>query len=183
MAKMASATPGIGDSAVMAKTGRTWAAWVAALDRLGARDLTHRDIAKMAAQRFGLDAWWAQTVTVGYERLIGKRRIHQKADGFSATVSRTVAAAKKNLFSTWNDDRSRRALVKRMTYPSTRQAGKTLRFAWPSDNSRVVIAFYAKGPRKTQIVVQHEKLASAAAVARWKKFWSKAIDRSVAATA
>src|SRR5437868_148338 len=63
---------GMSDASVKKATGCTWNAWVKALDKMGAKEKPHRDIAAMVAS-FGTPNWWTQTVTVGYERIRGLR--------------------------------------------------------------------------------------------------------------
>jgi hypothetical protein len=58
----------VSDAAIAARTGRTWAEWIATLDGEGARDLSHGGIAELVHSRFGVDGWWSQSV-VGYERM------------------------------------------------------------------------------------------------------------------
>jgi len=55
----------------MAKTGRTWAQWVRLVDAVDAYAMPHRDIARHLHDQHDVDGWWAQTVTVGYERSAG----------------------------------------------------------------------------------------------------------------
>ena len=88
----------VSDAAIAARTGRTWAEWIVALDGAGARDLSHTAIAELVHGRFGVGDWWAQSVTVGYERLTGKRANLQKADGFAASGSLTVATGLERLY-------------------------------------------------------------------------------------
>jgi hypothetical protein len=163
-------TPGMSDAAVKAKTGQSWNEWRITLDKLGAKTLDHADIVKLIAEKYKLTWWWAQGVTVGYERLTGKRALYQKKDGFAAGVSKTCSAKAKPLFSVFDDSKTRRALLGMDVVFSTRRPAKSLRFAWPK-GGRVVIDFYPKPNGKTQIAVQHEKLAKARDVIRLKKFW------------
>ena len=69
------------DAAIAAKTGRTWRQWVDALDADGAASMTHRDIAAMVHAKHHVGDWWAQTVTVGYERVKGLRERGQRRNG------------------------------------------------------------------------------------------------------
>src|ERR671922_201454 len=61
------------DEAVRQNTGKGWREWVSILDDWGARERTHRDIARHLQEEHGVPGWWAQTVTVGYERARGMR--------------------------------------------------------------------------------------------------------------
>ncbi|MBL8628494.1 MAG: hypothetical protein JNM81_02625 [Rhodospirillaceae bacterium] len=164
------------DDAILAKTGRTWAQWVKTLDELGARALSHTELAHTVASKFKLPGWWAQGVTVGYERMTGKRALHQSNGGFVANVSKTMTASAKKLFGILDDEKARKALLKKAVNFSTRTPAKTLRFAW-TDTERVIIAFYEKAKDKAQIVVQHEKLAHADDVQKAKKFWQDVVAR------
>ncbi len=38
------------------------------LDRTGAKEMAHRDIATLLHEKYGVPEWWAQMVTVGYEQ-------------------------------------------------------------------------------------------------------------------
>ena len=67
------AAPGMSDAAVKAKTGKTWAEWIAALDKAGAKAMSHKEITKLLSSRHKLADWWSQMVTVGYERAKGLR--------------------------------------------------------------------------------------------------------------
>src|SRR5258708_4913455 len=65
---------GMRDAAVKAKTGCTWERWVQALDRVQAHAWPHREIARHVSARYKIPSWWAQMVTVGYERIRGLAR-------------------------------------------------------------------------------------------------------------
>jgi len=71
---------GRSDTALKAATGCTWERWVKALDHVEAHAWSHREIAKHVRERYKVSAWWAQTVTVGYERIKGLRAIGQRTD-------------------------------------------------------------------------------------------------------
>jgi len=77
---------------VKASTGCTWERWVKALDRVAAHTWPHRRIARYVHEKYKIPGWWAQTVTVGYERIKGLRAIGQRRDGaFEATKSKVFA--------------------------------------------------------------------------------------------
>lgn len=138
---------GIGSDAVERATGRAWEAWIEALEREGAKSMTHKEIASMLQEEFKLPAWWAQMVTVGYEQASGARAPNQGARGLRVHASRTIAADEA-----------------------------TVRAAWTQDAAGARVQFNAKGAR-TQVVVEEEGLPDAAAVKRRKAFWKDALDR------
>jgi hypothetical protein len=53
---------------------------VHALDYLGAKEMSHREIAALVSKKYKIDGWWSQTVTVGYERINGLRARGQRRD-------------------------------------------------------------------------------------------------------
>lgn len=167
----------IGDEALAAKTGRTWTQWLAALDADGCRAMDHKSIARHVHDRYAVGDWWAQMVTVGYERLAGLRARHQKSDGFAASASRTIAADLASLYKAWSDPRSRRRWLsdERLTI-RTAAADKSMRLTWSDGRTHVDVNFYAKGPGKSQVAVQHRKLASARDVEKIKKMWGERLD-------
>lgn len=64
------------------------------LDAAGARDWPHKQIAEHLVAAHGVDGWWAQSITVGYEQATGRRRERlllsvRPAAGKPATVSLT----------------------------------------------------------------------------------------------
>ncbi|HEY8244746.1 MAG TPA: hypothetical protein VII68_14870 [Casimicrobiaceae bacterium] len=166
----------VGDDAVKAKTGRTWAEWIMALDRAGAAKLPHKDIARLLNAKFGVGPWWCQMVTVGYEQAKGLRKTHQKADGWSGSASLTIAAHADDVFAAWNDARRRRAWLPDPITIRKSTAPKSLRITW-HDGSNVDVNLVAKSPDRTQIGVEHSKLASAKAVADAKRYWKDALGR------
>ena len=174
-ATRAAASAPVSDASIAARTGRTWAEWVVALDDAGARDLSHTAVAELLHRRFGVDNWWAQSVTVGYERLTGKRANLQKADGFAASGSLTVAAGLERLYSTAADEKRHRkwlppgVVVHKATRP------KSMRATSRDGSKSISFYFYAKGRGKAQITVQQDKLASQDAALKQKKVWAKSL--------
>jgi hypothetical protein len=72
-------------------TGRTHEQWFALLDEAGAAAMTHAQIATWLREEHDVGSWWAQNVTVEYERARGRRAVHQNAAGhFYAGASRTI---------------------------------------------------------------------------------------------
>jgi uncharacterized protein YndB with AHSA1/START domain len=168
----------IGSAAVKAKTGRTWAEWLAFLDRAGARKMSHAQIAAHLHESHGLSGWWRQMVAVGYEQARGLRARHQRPGGFEISVSRTVAAPATALFDAWKDARVRRRwlpgtaiVIRKATRP------KSMRITWSDRKTSLEVGFYAKGMGKGQVVVQHSKLPDAKAAAKMKRYWANTLDR------
>lgn len=167
---------GMSDTAVHAKTGRTWAAWTDVLDREGAAQMAHRDIAKLVTKRFGIPGWWAQTITVGYERIRGLREIGQRREGsYEANKSRTFPVDVATLFAAFTHAPLRRRWLAGAK-PAIRKAtdGKTVRMVW-EDGTRVEVYFVSKGA-KTQVAIQHRKLAARSDIEVRKAYWQERLD-------
>src|SRR5436190_20789210 len=98
---------GISSEAVAAATGRTWAQWVALLNREGAVHMAHADIAKHLSAKHGVPSWWSQMVTVGYERITRGREVGETTTGWQASRSKTVAVPVTRLYKAWSDPKVR----------------------------------------------------------------------------
>jgi len=171
------ALAGMTDAAVAAKTGRTWRQWVDALDADGAAAMTHRDIAAMVHGKHQVGDWWAQTVTVGYERIKGLRERGQRRNGtYEASKSRTFDVPVSTLFDLWADDVTRRRWLGNVKEAvRTAKRPKSVRLGWP-DGTIVVVGFLPKGRGKSVVALTHTKLRDRAASDDVKRFWSDRLD-------
>jgi hypothetical protein len=99
--------PRMSDSAVKAKTGKTWKEWFAILDKAGASKMNHQEIVKYLNTKQGLGPWWQQMVTVTYEQVRGRREKHQKPDGYQISLSRTIPSPLAKLFKSFANEKAR----------------------------------------------------------------------------
>jgi hypothetical protein len=168
------ALAGMSDDAVRAKTGRDWKGWVEHLDGRDAARLPHREIARHLQREMELSAWWAQTVTVGYERIRGLRDIGQRRGGsYEAHKSKTLPVAVAELYRAFNRPQAReRWLPDEGLEIRTATPEKSMRIAW-GDGTSVDVRFTAKSEAKSQVAIQHQKLASKAEAERKKRFWAE----------
>ena len=168
---------GRSDAIIKERTGCTWERWVKALDYAQAYTWTHREIAKHVHEKYKVPGWWAQSVTVGYERIKGLRAVGQRRDGsFEATKSRTFAVPLVRLYRAFNDARTRARWLPGVDLTvRTATRGKWMRITWP-DRTSVAVGFASRGAGKSQVAVQHEKLADRAAAARMKEYWAERLD-------
>ena len=169
-----SALTQMSDDAVAAKTGRTWPEWVSWLDSRKASGLPHAEIAKLVKNEGEITMWWAQTVTVGYERIKGLREIGQHADGgYAANKSKTVRVGVSKLYQAFSHSRQRRRWLPDVEWTvRTSTANKSMRVVL-ADGSALDLYFTAKDENKSQVSLQHRKLADKAAVEEMKMFWSE----------
>jgi hypothetical protein len=166
------------DEAVKVKTGKVWAEWFKILDAAGAKNMSHPEMAGFLYHDQKVPHWWCQMVAVVYEQKHGLREVHQTCTGdFAAGVSRTLGIPLAKLYKAWTDKKARKAWLKgdKMEI-TTATANKSIRAKW-DESDRMSVYFYPKGAGKTQVVVDHMKLKSAAESKRMKNFWSEAVAR------
>ena len=167
---------GMSDASIKEATGCTWDRWVRTLDRAGAAEKSHREIAKIVAF-FGTPGWWTQMVTVGYERIRGLREKGQvRAGGYQTSKSRTFDAYVTRVYDAFADARTRKRWLDEDVTIRSATEHKRMRLAWP-DGTSVVVGFVAKGASKSVAAVQHEKLSDRVAVEAAKRAWGERFDR------
>lgn len=167
--------PIVSEDALVGATGRSWEQWFAILDAWGGTERPHGEIARHLADAEGVEPWWTQTITVGYERARGIRVKHQRADGvFAVSTSKTIAASAEQLFGSVVDDARRGAWLGEGSMDlRTAREPKVAHFDWEDGRSRVHVWFTEKGPRKTTVAVQHERLDGAEEAAAEKARWTE----------
>lgn len=170
------AEPDVSDDAVRKATGRNWDEWTVVLDDWGARDRTHAEIARHVVDDYNIDGWWAQSVTVGYERIRGMRKAHQRPDGFSMSASKTVLLPVARLFDLFVDDDKRAGwlgdgvLALRTSVPV-----KSARFDILDGSGILGVYFVDKG-EKSAVQLQVEKIQAEGALAEHKATWKVRLD-------
>jgi hypothetical protein len=163
--------PRIGDKAVREKTGKGWDDWFAVLDEAGAAEKTHAEIAILLGEEHGMPGWWAQTVTVEYERARGLREEHERPEGYQVGASKTIGVPVAEVWRAWEDPELRKRWLPHAELSlRTATEPRTMRFDW-GEGGRVVAYFEEDEKAKTRLSVQHELLPDSEAAERWKTFW------------
>jgi len=168
---------GMSDASIKAKTGCNWERWVKSLDRWGADKKSHREIVDMVSKTWKIDGWWAQTVTVGYERIKGLRARGQRRDGsYEATKSRTFDVPVTTLYDAWADKSVRdRWLASENVKVRTATAPKSIRLGL-ADGSILAVGFLPKGKAKSSVAVTQNKLPDKETANRLKQYWTDQLD-------
>ena len=167
---------GMSDAKISGKTSRTWREWTRTLDADGAAAMSHRDIATLVHSKYAVGDWWAQTVTVGYERIKGLRQRGQRRSGeFEATKSRTFGVPVNALFDAWADDTARRNWLGLNAAVRTATKPRSMRLQWP-DGTIIAVNFTAKGRDKSAVALAHTKLRRKAEADEAKTFWAARLD-------
>ncbi|TVR55395.1 MAG: hypothetical protein EA426_15345 [Spirochaetaceae bacterium] len=174
----------ISGAAIEKATGRTRAQWFAVLDELGARDMAHKEIAQTLEQRKLIeDAWWCQTVTVEYERHIGRRAEGQLSSGaFSVSASKTFAAADLDAaLAAWcaaigTPEAYDGVAAERPAQVSTSEAWRYWRVKL-ADGSGATVAISMKATGKATASVSHDGLPDGDVTTSRKAYWKSVLAR------
>jgi hypothetical protein len=169
---------GKSDDAVRAGTGRDWKQWVSELDAIGAVSMPHREIARHVHESRDVSGWWAQMVTVGYERIRGLREVGQRRDSrtFEANKSKTFAVPLSRLYRAFAHQPTRQRWlpgVELQIRTSTRD--KSMRVTWP-DGTSVHVYFTPKGAQKSQVAIHHVGLPDRQDVTTRKAYWTERLE-------
>lgn len=164
--------PEMGDAAIRRGTGRGWDEWCDLVEAWPGHVDGHPAVAAWVHAEHGLDHWWAQGVTIGWERITGRRLPGQMPDGtFTANKSATVAVDAVELRAALLDDDARSELFPGLaTALRSRPASKTVRLSVGPG-----VAGFTLEPRpdgRTKVTVSHERLPAYDLVEEWKFWWS-----------
>lgn len=161
------------DDVLRANTGRTWDEWFALLDRWGAAERPHPEIARWLNEEQGVGGWWAQGVTVGYEQARGLRAPGQRRGGlFEVNASKTVAVPVDRLYEAFLDPGLRERWLPGVKLEiRAAKPGKSIRANWDDGSTRLVIAFTGRGDAKSQVALVHERVPDAETAAELKAWW------------
>jgi uncharacterized protein YndB with AHSA1/START domain len=159
-------------------TGRPYRDWFAELDAWGATDAPHKEIAAWLMRERGVPGWWAQNITVEYERARGLRAVGQGRDGlFAVNATKTVAVPVEELYAAVVDPVRREDWLPGVVLSErTATPHRTARFDWGEGSTRVVVGFQAKGERKSVVALSHERLPDSETAATMKAFWRERLS-------
>jgi hypothetical protein len=174
------ANPQHTDEQVREKTGRGWNDWVTAIDAGPGRASGHTAIAAWLVDQ-GVEAWWAQGVTVGFERITGLRMPGQMPDGtFTISRSRVIAMPPVEVRTLLLDDAARADLLPDFEVTLlSRPDAKTPRYAFARRGEvlgQVSFATDVASAARTRLTVTHAKLPAYDEGELWKEFWSEWLD-------
>jgi len=161
----ATVEPVTSDAAVRAATGHELRDWFALLDEHDATGLGHTEIARWLREEQGVAGWWAQSVTVSYERARGLREVYETSRGFEATISRTIALPAAELFAAMHDRLAAAEAVGVRTATPPRQA----RYDLPEGRMHLLVE--PKGEQRATVFLVHHRLEDGESLARHKTYW------------
>jgi hypothetical protein len=123
-----------------------------------------------------LGEWNQNLLVTSYTWSRGLRQRGEKDNGFEISVSKTVAAPLPVLYQAWADEKARSKWLKQSIVTRKATENRSMRITWTDGVTSLSVDFYTKGDSKSQVVVQHLKLAGAADAAKMKSFWGGKLD-------
>lgn len=171
------AKPFIANERVVKATGHGLDHWFKVLDAFGGLVKGHTASAAHLLKDHGLRSWWAQMVTVAYERAQGKRVVNQSFKGdFQVGVSRAIKASVEEVAAALSEGRwlldADPELSAAFPKPARFKNAK-LRYRWGA--STVQISISAKKGGST-VMADNMKLSGTAEVERRRKQWRGALE-------
>lgn len=180
-----------GEPRLVARTGHGWEHWFLVLDRFGSAHKGHTASARYLAEDHGVDGWYAQQITVAYERARGLRAENQRMSGsYEVSVSKVLHAPVSAVVRALRDPRARArwtatldpelrgayeaALAGPRGLRERQQGGARMRLKAAGG---VTVALYLdpKSNGKSSLVAQNMNLKAAADVVRYRATWKEAL--------
>ena len=190
----------ISDDAVKKSTGKVWKEWRKILSGLVSDDWSHKDIVALLRENYGISHWWAQTITVDYEKATGKRVTGQTySAGFQIGVQTTVLLSKQEIWEllvssegirTWLGDVEGFDFSEGTKYQTENgtigeirvlRPFHHVRLSWkPKDwvkPSTLQIAVVSKAEGKTAVRIHQEKLANESVRNQMRDHWQNVLNK------
>lgn len=166
-------------------THKNWEEWLQFMDEIGAKDLTHHEIATQLLEEFDGKTdnigWWAQSVTVAYEQYIGRRIPGQRPDGtFQTSVSKATQLDMQELMDAWVAFAEKDGDVQALVAEEVRVSGTEKRITWRTkghDSSSIRVTSEPKKNGTASIIVNHMELQTHDLNLEAKAHWSAIIER------
>ncbi len=192
-APSASASGAVSDAKVRARTGHGLDHWFEVLDRFGAAQKGHTAAARHLAKDHGVDGWYAQGITVSFERARGLRAANQRMSGYyEVSISRVVNAplervaealarpAERAAWLRGCDPAIEKGLREAQSGEGARtvriRAGKDAHLRYPADGKTIEIVVLAKPGGRASIVAAVTKIRSASAMEAQRAAWRRAFE-------
>lgn len=177
----------VSEDKTIEKTGHGFEHWFAVLDRFDLKAKGHTAAAKHLGQEHGVGAWYAQAITIAYERAHGLRKPNQQVTGrFQASVSRVLPSDTRTTASAFSQRAARQrwladdALATKLDEVlSTKRlraradGSYRLRFEW--DGASVELRIDPHDAR-SRIVADTTELPNEDALAEHRERWKRGLE-------
>jgi len=167
---------GISFATIEDATGKSWDEWLKLFESIGAKDLTHKEIANRIYELGAAPAWWCQMVTVAYEQHIGRRVPGQTCAGkYAISVTKTLTGTIDEALERWlafvaTSDPFSGIELSRGPEVSRTEKWRYWRCGL-GDGSRVNVNIYQKAPSKAALSCQHEAIETEDEAEAWRARW------------
>jgi hypothetical protein len=182
----------VSDATARARTGHGLDYWFAVLDRFGGVEKGHTASARHLSADHGVPGWYAQGITVAFERARGLRTLHQRMSGdYEVSVTKAVAAGTETVVRAFADPKRRAkwlpradselsaALVAALEATAAKgfvvRPDRQGRFRYKWNDTTVQFNLLPKGEDRTSVVVTHLKLPDVGAVEKRRAQWRSAL--------
>jgi hypothetical protein len=188
----------VSEAKALEKTGHGLDHWFDVLDRFGAVEKGHTAAARHLYEAHHVDGWYAQGITVAYERARGLRALNQRYDGaYEVSVSKVVAGDVTDVIRAFTETRRRwmdgvdRRLVSALSAALDAPSSKGFvvrkdglgRFRYLWDDTTVQLYLLPKPGGKVSVVATNTKLSGAAMVEERREQWRAALKAMAASVA
>jgi hypothetical protein len=169
----------ISDHTVVLATDKTWNEWYAILDSIGAKKMTHTEIARYLYLHYlNNNGWWCQMITNRYEKIRGMKKQLQKKDGFQISISKVMNIPVTDMYEAWVNESVQKKWLREKGFEITTITPNTsIKMIWNDSQTHVSVNFYEKGSGKSQIVVEHSRLMQESDTEKRKKYWKEKLER------
>jgi hypothetical protein len=184
---------GLSEAKSRERTGHGLDHWFDVLDRFGGIAKGHTACARHLFADHNVDGWYAQGITVAFERARGARAANQRCDGeYEVSVSKVVSATTADVIAALTNKRTRRrwtesidpALTKALADALDNPASKGVivrpdgqgRFRYKWGTTTVQLYMLAKAGGKVSVVATNSKLGEAAMVETRRGQWREALN-------
>jgi len=179
------------EARLVQKTGHGWSHWFSTLDAFDRSAKGHTAAARHLAEDHGVDGWYAQMITVEYERARGLRAQNQRGTGdYEVSVSKVLPVSVRDAARALADRRQRGDWLPaggaeiRAALEGALAGSKTVRlreqgdarFHYRTDAATVDIVILPKPKGRSAFVTSTTKLASPEDVERHRAAWRKALE-------
>lgn len=172
-------------TAIETATKRSWEGWVTYLESIGAKQLSHKEIAQTAHQALtdnqASRGWWAQSIAVAYEQHIGRRAPGQHNDGtYEVSVTKTIPGTMDHVLEAWLQfvkGKTTLSDIAITTQPLVSATDKWRHWRCKlADDTRVSADIYQKTAKKAALSITHTKLQTPEAAEHWRAYWKNILD-------
>jgi uncharacterized protein YdhG (YjbR/CyaY superfamily) len=162
---------------VKKSTGKDWGEWFAVLKAEEAEKLLHSEIAELLTSTHSVPGWWAQTITVEFERLIGRRKVGQTGDGtFQTTTTKTMTGDLDQVFTLWLNQVLKTDHFNNQEFKEEPKISKSEKWRYwrviLKNGLKITASVGYKAADKSILSLTTEKLPDQNSIKEWKDYWT-----------